>query len=185
MGDREHLRTFNACEARPDSRRRRRADLPAAYHVALRAREAAAERRRLRSAICRTPGTPGMEAASGHPPRERQRGLPAGRALGRRVLRLLPIVCPGRCNRRPALREPSQRRARARRAARTRRVLRACSAGCAPTCTGSAPRCPCRSCCGAQPASRCPPLPSSATSRPSTWKRRPARPPPRCRRLPP
>src|SRR5438094_2217510 len=45
---------------------------------------------------------------------------------------------------------------------------RGSSPGCARTCTGSAPRCRCRSCCAARPASPSRRLPSCATSRQST-----------------
>ena len=72
-----------------DPRVRRSAHLPAAHHPALRAR-ARADRRRARRR------RPARRVARRHAPPARRRGslrrarLPAGRALGRRQLRLLP-----------------------------------------------------------------------------------------------
>ncbi len=57
----------------------------------------------------------GLEARLGLRPVERRRGLPAGRALGARVLRLLPLVRARRPHRGAALRDPARRHAGPRR----------------------------------------------------------------------
>ena len=135
----------DAGAARPDPRGCGRADLSAAHHAALRAREAAADRR---AGGARPAGgvEHGHGAAPGDPPRERRRGLPAGHPLGRRLVRLLPLLCAGRGHRRAALREPAQRSCRRSTSSSRAASSQVCSAGCARTCMGWAPRCRCRSC---------------------------------------
>ena len=172
VGRREHLRAPDPRAARPDPRGRRRAHLPAAHHAALRAREAAALRRRWRCATCRRPGTPAWSSVWASARRTTCEGclqdihwavgsfgyFPSY-ALGAVIAaQLYESLRDGV----PALDEQLARgefsgpvRLAAHPCARARRQ----GAG-----AGAAAR--------ARPASRCRPLPSSATSRQSTSRAR-------------
>ena len=121
--------------AQPDPRRRRRAHLSGAHHAALRAREADSRRRARGRGPAARPGTRGLEQRLGVAPGERRRRLPAGRALGGRLVRLFPFVRARRGDRRrsstracaPTVPDSTTRSRRGSSAA--------CSTGCARTCT--------------------------------------------------
>ena len=103
-----------------DPRLRRPAHLPAAHRAALRARARADRRRRSRSPTCPRRGTTACAACSASRCPRRAR-LPAGRALERGRVRLLPELRDGLPDRRVAVggararAGPAGRRARARR----------------------------------------------------------------------
>ncbi len=123
MGSREPVPAADPRAAQPDPRRCGRSHLSRAHHAALRARERDPEGR------AQDQGSAGSleHAHAGSPRRaagERRRRLPAGRALGRRLVRLLSLVRDRRGDRRAAVRKPAGRAPGAGRGDRRRPVRR-------------------------------------------------------------
>ena len=153
MGSREPVPHADPRAAQRDPRRGRRAHVSGSHHAALRTREADLRRHAARSGTCRMHGAPGSSSGSAAPG-DRHRGLPAGRALGHRLLRLFPVVCARLVHRGAALREPAHRERTLRRRRSRRGTSAACSSGCARTCMGGAPASARRNSSRTRPASR-------------------------------